>query len=343
MSSSAPDAEVPHSKSQLPGKTSWWSRQSLWKKILLVLISLLVIIGLAVGLGVGLTVGNNGDSSSSSPSPSPLPPYRLPNGTVWQPSVNSSWQIILQNPLELSADAISISPNVSIFDIDMFTNNKTVVDGLHRLGKKVICYFSAGSYEPDRPDSSDFHSSDKGKELDGWPGEYWLNLSSSNVRDIMKKRMDVAVQKGCDAIDPDNVDGYDNDNGLGLTQDDSVEYMRFLATEAQSRNLTIGLKNADAIIPKVLSIVQFSVNEQCVEYSECMTYAPFIDAGKPVFHIEYPDGAPKLSASTVTKYCSDTGDGDGAKLFSTVLKTMDLDGWVEYCNRAMATTSLDTT
>jgi hypothetical protein len=72
----------------------------------------------------------------------------------------------------------------------------------------VICYFSAGSYEPGRPDSGDFKKEDMGAGLDGWPGEKWLKLSSENVRNIMKKRIDLAWKKGCDGVDPDNVDGY---------------------------------------------------------------------------------------------------------------------------------------
>lgn len=72
----------------------------------------------------------------------------------------------------------------------------------------MLCYFSAGSYEPDRPDSNNFKSSDMGKELSGWPQEKWLDLNSNNVRDIMSKRLQLAAQNGCDGVDPDNTDGY---------------------------------------------------------------------------------------------------------------------------------------
>ncbi|KAI9701377.1 MAG: hypothetical protein M1820_006468 [Bogoriella megaspora] len=288
----------------------------------------LLIIGLAVGLGVGVPT-----ASSSVPTATNL----------WQPAVNSSWQIILSNAISLPTSAKSVTPNVEIFDIDLFTNTNATIKTLHGLGKKVICYFSAGSYEPGRPDSSQFNKTDLGKELDGWPGEYWLNLSSSRVRDIMAARIQLAADKGCDAIDPDNVDGYNNDNGLSLATDDSISFINFLSTQAANHNLSTGLKNAGDIIPSVLQYVHFSVNEQCVEYSECSDFAPFIQAGKPVFHIEYPDGAPgKLSSATVKKYCASTGSGDGSKGFSTVLKDMDLDGWVEYCNEEVATTPLDT-
>lgn len=99
----------------------------------------------------------------------------------------------------------------------MFTNSKDTIAHLHALGKRVVCYFSAGSYEPNRPDSSQFQSSDLGGELSGWPGEHWLKLSSSSVRNIMANRIAYAYDKGCDAIDPDNVDGYVGVPGIVLS------------------------------------------------------------------------------------------------------------------------------
>ena len=144
--------------------------------------------------------------------------------------------------------------------------------------------------------------------------------------------MDMAVQKHCDGVDPDNVDGYDNDNGLGLTQNDSIAYMEYLADAAHGRNLSIGLKNAGAILSSVIDGMQWSVNEQCTQYQECSTYAPFIKQGKPVFHVEYPKGddtnnANNVSAATQAKYCNDA-DASG---FSTILKNIDLDSWIEAC------------
>lgn len=132
------------------------------------------------------------------------------NGNLWQPASGASWQIVLSEKIDAAS---TLSPDVDIYDIDMFGNDATTISQLHAKGKKVICYFSAGSYEPYREDSSQFTSSDMGSTLDGWPDEKWLDLSSTNVRNIMTKRIQLAASKGCDAVDPDNVDGFvSNDN-----------------------------------------------------------------------------------------------------------------------------------
>lgn len=105
--------------------------------------------------------------------------------------------------------------------------------------------------------------------------------------------------------------------------------------------MSMGLKNAGDIIPQVLPVVDFSVNEQCVEHAECDTFKAFIDDGKPVFHIEYPKAAGSdLTTETVKHFCGREGDAEGSDDFSTVLKTMDLNGWVEYCDGNVEVTSI---
>jgi endo-alpha-1,4-polygalactosaminidase (GH114 family) len=118
----------------------------------------------------------------------------------------------------LSPSDTTTIPNVSIFDIDLFDTPADTIKHLHNMGKKVICYFSAGSYEDWRPDASEFTKEDLGRGLDGWPGEKWLNLESENVRRIMKSRVDLAKSKGCDGVDPDNVDGYVSIYSVGSHQ-----------------------------------------------------------------------------------------------------------------------------
>lgn len=248
---------------------------------------------------------------------------------LWQPVVGVSWNYQLLHPVTTPAN---IPSTAKVWDIDLFDNTAANIKVMKSEGHKVICYFSAGSYEDWRPDASNFSASDLGNDLDGWPGEKWLDIGSQKVRDIMESRLDLAVKKGCDGVDPDNVDGYDNDNGLGLTDVDSINYMIFLANQAHSRKLSIGLKNAGGIIDGVIDCMEWSVNEQCVAYDECDTYATFIQHDKPVFHVEYPKGTETsnnkpVSSKTMKKFCENSAEGG----FSTILKNINLDDWIETC------------
>jgi hypothetical protein len=304
-------------------------RRRIW--VVTTIIAVLIVVGLAVGLGVGLTVGRNnnsdddtgpdqtpGNSTSSSNSTSPV----LGNNTTfagWRPTAGTSWQINLIN-----SSSVNASLDVQVFDLDLFDTPISLIDQLHSAGRKVICYFSAGSYEDFRSDSSNFTSSDYGNPLDGWPGEWWLNTRLTSVRNNMLYRLDVAQQKGCDGVDPDNIDGYNSDTGLDLTEDDAVDYLNFLATNAHSRNLAIGIKNGGDIVNRTISNMQWEVNESCEQYDECDTFQPFIEQNKPVFHIEYPGST---DSATVQSVCSNPD----IKGFSTLIKDLDLDNFFIAC------------
>jgi hypothetical protein len=96
----------------------------------------------------------------------------------------------------------------------------------------------------------------------------------------------------------------DNDDGFGKSAAVHAEYVKFLAGEAASRDLAMGLKNALDLIPDVVDVVQFAVNEQCHEFGECDAYKPFTEAGKAVFNIEYNgqcDAVDGVVMTTVTK------------------------------------------
>lgn len=293
-----------------------WSRR---RKLLLAGLILVLVIALAVGLGVGLSLRGGESDEEETPTPTDRP------DAIWQPKVGASWQIQLLKPIDGS------TLDADVYDIDLFDNEAETISDLHEEGRKVICYFSAGSYEDWREDEDEFKESDMGSPLDGWPGERWLDVSSNNVRDIMRSRLEMAKDKGCDGVDPDNVDGYDNENGIGLTKADAVNYVKFLAEEAHKLTMSIGLKNAGAIIPQVIDQMQWSVNEQCVQYNECDDYSAFIRAGKPVFHLEYPKKDINNNELVSTAKTDTVCNNSAAEKFSTLIKNMNLDKWVQAC------------
>ncbi len=226
----------------------------------------------------------------------------------WRPTPGTSWQIQFSGTIDESLD-------VEAYDVDLFDTPEYVMDALHPRGVRVICYFSAGSHEDWRDDAADFPAEVLGDPLDGWPGERWLDVRAASVRDVMRARLDFAVTRGCDAVDPDNVDGFANPSGFPLTGDDQLDYNRFLADEAHARGLAIGLKNDVGQIDALVDDFEFQINEECFDYDECDTLAPFVDAGKPVFQLQYGD--PGL-ADTI---CPDANARD----FDTLIKNLELD------------------
>jgi len=247
--------------------------------------------------------------------PAILSPRKPPPADgIWRPVPATSWQ------LQFTGD-IDTSINVQMFDLDLFDTPKSLIDQLHANGRIVICYFSAGSWEDWRPDADDFPESVIGNDLSGWPGEKWLDVRRLDLLGpIMQARMDLAVQKGCDGLDPDNVDGYTNSTGFPLSAQDQLAYNKWLAAEAHARKLSIGLKNDLDQVVALVSHFDWALNEQCFEYDECSALLPFVQAGKAVFAVEYT-GEPSI-------FCP----AANAMGFSGLKKNLDLDAWRIDCH-----------
>lgn len=211
--------------------------------------------------------------------PSPLI-YSQENG-IWHPEPGTTWQWQLSGQINTTWD-------VEMYDIDLFDTPQATIDQLHNDGRIVICYFSAGSYEDWRDDAADFPEALIGRKLDEWEGEQWLDIRELDaLAPIMTARLDLAVEKNCDGVEPDNIDGYTNETGFDLHYDHQLAYNRWLAEQAHQRGLSIGLKNDLGQIEDLVDDFDWALNEQCFQYDECELLLPFIEDGKAVFSVEY--------------------------------------------------------
>ncbi|MFD9796775.1 endo alpha-1,4 polygalactosaminidase [Streptomyces sp. NPDC059070] len=247
---------------------------------------------------------------SAPPSPSATPSG--PAHRRWQPRPGVAWQWQLTGKLDPTVD-------VPVYDVDGFNVSKAQVDDLHRRGRKVICYVSTGAWEDFRPDAGRFPKSVLGKG-NGWKGERWLDVRRTDVLGpLMAARFDMCRAKGFDAVEPDNMDGYDNESGFPLTGEEQLAYNRLIARLAHDRGLAVGLKNDLDQIPQLVGDFDFAVNEQCAEFGECGVLGAFTRAGKAVFHVEY-DKAP-------ADFCA-VGRGLG---LSSMKKELELGVWRSPC------------
>ena len=234
-------------------------------------------------------------------------------GEWYRPDVAITWHWQLQG-------TISTTYDVDLYDIDLFDTPTTLIASLQASGKRVICYFSAGSFEDFRPDAAGFRALDLGNPLGGFPNERWLDIRSASVLAIMRARLDMARGKGCDGVEPDNVDGYTNDTGFDITAGDQLAYNRTIANEAHERGLSVGLKNDLDQVSDLIAFFDFQVNEQCHEFDECEALDAFIAAGKPVFNAEY-DAQLVSNAAARSQLCA----AARARDFRTLILPLALD------------------
>ena len=68
-----------------------------------------------------------------------------------------------------------------MFDIDLFDTGPEVVAALHPTGRRAVCYLSAGTFEPGRPDAAVFPAAVLGDPVAGWPDERWLDIRRLDV------------------------------------------------------------------------------------------------------------------------------------------------------------------
>ncbi len=249
--------------------------------------------------------------------------------------------------------------SANIWDTDMFADSGTdggvptgpspVVQALHAAGKYSICYIEAGAQQAE-PDSSNFApadytngSSPQTTEMQGWPGEYWYDIrgfatyaagdpstltgAAVNIAAGLARRIDDCAIEGQDAVEPDDLDGYDNPSqtgapggGWGLTQADSAGFERWLAYTAHTDGLAIFQKNdpADASVDEPL--FDGMIIEECnVDNDPCAgsggDATPYLAAGKPVLNAEYTQ-----DGEATAKFCpGDTAAGIIGALFDVDL------------------------
>jgi hypothetical protein len=220
-------------------------------------------------LPLAIVAGACGDAPSSDAARRPARPP------------DAQWQYQLQGTIDRSNAA-------RVFDIDGDETPVATVRALKRDGRYVVCYFSAGTYESFRSDSRRLPASVRGRAVEGYGNERWLDVRRLDlIAPLLRARMRTCARKGFDAVEPDNVDGYANPTGFPLRRSDALRFTRWLARTAHRLGLAVGLKNSTGLVSALAPRFDFAVVEQCLQYDECERYRPFVRRGKPVYEVEY--------------------------------------------------------
>jgi hypothetical protein len=198
-----------------------------------------------------------------------------------RPPPDAQWQYQLQGRVDRSNPA-------RVFDVDGATTPQATVRALQRDGRYLVCYFSAGTYESFRSDSRGLPPGVRGLPVAGFPDERWLDIRRLGaIAPVLRARMRTCARKGFDAVEPDNVDGYQNRTGFPLRRNDALRFARWLVSTAHGLGLAVGLKNSAGLVSSLAGRFDFAVVEQCLQYDECERYSPFVRRAKPVYEVEY--------------------------------------------------------
>ena len=202
----------------------------------------------------------------------------------WHPKpTTASWQWQLQGKIDVSIDA-------PVYEVDGFEVSARTVAQLHRRGRKVICYLDVGSWESYRSDAGRFPEAVLGRAYEGYPDERWLDIRRIDMlAPILRQRFDLCQRKGFDAVEPDNIAGYENKTGFPLKAGDQLRFNRWVAREVHRRGMSVALKNDPGQVKQLVGSFDFAVVEECFAYDECGMFNPFVDAGKAVFVAEYEE------------------------------------------------------
>ena len=138
----------------------------------------------------------------------------------------------------------------------------------------------------------------------------------------MGARMDTCKQKGFDAVEPDNMDGYQNRTGFNITYAQQLRYNTFLAEAAHERGLAIAMKNDPDQVEDLVDLYDFAITEDCFDQRWCGEMSPFVDQNKAVLAAEYTDTGARLS-----RFCPKAE----ALGFDAILKKRNLGAWRRSC------------
>lgn len=200
----------------------------------------------------------------------------------WLPKpTTAAWQWQLQGKIDASIDA-------GVYEVDGFDTPAKTVAELHRRGRRVICYLDVGAWESYRPDAARYPERVLGATYSGYPDERWLDIREIGIlAPILRKRFDICKRKGFDAVEPDNLAGYENQSGFPLSPADQLRFNRWVAREVHRRGISVALKNDPGQARQLVGNFDFAVVEECFTYDECGMFSPFVEAGKAVFVAQY--------------------------------------------------------
>jgi hypothetical protein len=222
------------------------------------------------GVTAGMDGGASGAGGSASAARAPVP------GLTWQAQLSGG---------------VDPTLDVDAFYLDADFSSSTVVTELRSKAKLVLCYVSAGTFEPWRKDANAFPESALGEPLADYPREQWLDVRAASVRDLMRARLAAMAKAGCHGVYPSTLEAHLHTTGFPITRDDVIAYASWLATEIHALGMSAGLSVSADLVPDVERAYDWALAIDCLSSSGCTPWARVRQSGRAVLLVEFGDSS----------------------------------------------------
>ena len=132
----------------------------------------------------------------------------------------------------------------------------------------------------------------------GWPGERWLDIRQLAILEpIMTARFQMCREKGFDAVEPDNMDGFENSTGFPLTAAQQLSYDEWVAGEAHALGMAVFRRTTVSRPPSSSPTSTGRWTSSATSTTNARSFQPYLAAGKPVLNAEYSSPRARFCAA----------------------------------------------
>lgn len=199
----------------------------------------------------------------------------------YSPGVDSSWQAQLQGSVDTNLA-------VDLFYLDADDAGPATLRQIRAQGDHLLCYLSAGTFEPWRPDAAEFPASVIGGPLTDHPDERWLDFRDASVLALMRARIARLASVGCEGIDPSSID-TSVDPGFAITEADALGYARWFAEEIHAQGMSAGLSSRETWVDSLNDAFDWALAVDCLASTGCVGFEPVREREHAVLLVEFGD------------------------------------------------------
>jgi hypothetical protein len=214
---------------------------------------------------------------------------------------------------------VDTSVNASVYVIQGSQGTQPVVQSLHALQRKVVCFIVVGAVQDGSSLASQLPARVIGEPVRSAPGWHYVDVRDPAVEEGVGRQLDQCQANGFDGVQGSVTDEYQHDTGFSISIADETNFLQWFAHGVHYRDMAATLEDTQVLAPSLADRFDMALVNHCVGSNTCGQYTSFVKVSKPVVDIEF--------GGDWTNYC-----GQASALGITVInKHPSLNAWQKTC------------